>query len=121
MISRRSAEASRLLYRAPLEDPHMKNVCFAFVLLSFVGLAGCDESIVEKIDEETDCRAICGRYEECFDEDYDVEGCVDRCNDMTDADGGDPHAADECEACIDERSCTESVFPCAAECASIVP
>ena len=28
---------------------------------------------------------------------------------------------DQCENCMDDRSCTESIFPCAPECADIVP
>ncbi|MBK8171895.1 MAG: hypothetical protein IPK60_16310 [Sandaracinaceae bacterium] len=70
------------------------------------------------IDQAVDCNAICTRYRDCFDEAYDVDACENRCQDMIDS---DPHGADDCEACIDDRSCTEAIFPCSAECSSIVP
>ena len=66
-------------------------------------------------EETFDCAKVCNRYQECFDSDYDVEACTDRCDDTDDV-----NDADECESCIDGLSCTES-FTCTAECASIVP
>lgn len=79
----------------------------------FLAGAGCDEA-----EQAIDCNQICNRYSDCVDDDYDVSACRDRCEDMLDE---DPNGADECEACIDDRSCTGAVFNCAAECAGIVP
>lgn len=78
-----------------------------------IAVSGCDEA-----DQAVDCSQICNRYQECFDEDYDVSACIDRCRPMLDE---DPHGADDCEACIDDRSCTGAVFNCASDCAGIVP
>lgn len=80
-------------------------------------LGGC----AEDIDEQFDCWAICDKYAECVSDDYDVEECADSCE--TEADNSEEFGdkADACESCIDDRSCVESVFPCAAECSGIVP
>jgi hypothetical protein len=98
----------------------MKSFLFALVvgsglaLVSLVG-SGCDD-----LDQAVDCAKICNRYQECFDSDYDVNGCVDRCEDNADDDEAFADAADACESCIDDRACAES-FPCAGECIAIVP
>jgi hypothetical protein len=66
-----------------------------------------------------DCDQICDRYQECFDADYDAGQCASECR----ANAGDEafgNTADECEACIDDRSCTGS-FSCVDECIGIVP
>ena len=65
--------------------------------------------------ERIDCQKVCDRYQECFDSDYDVAACVDRCDDTDDV-----NDAAECESCIDGLSCTES-FACTTECAGLVP
>ncbi len=95
-----------------------------YVLL-FVGLCGLvavgcgDDDPIEAIDEYTDCMDICNRYADCIDEDYDVGACEDRC---TDKDyNNDDNRVDACETCLDDMSCTESVFACTDDCVGIVP
>lgn len=80
-----------------------------------LGLAACDDA-----DELFDCAQICERYADCFDADYDVGECTSRCEDNADTDDQFAERADDCEACLDDRSCTGS-FACAAECVGIVP
>jgi len=85
--------------------------------LGFCGAVfGCDDA-----DEAFDCLAVCDRYSECVTDDYDVEACADRCETNADDDQAFADKADACESCIDDRSCAEAAFPCAAECAGIVP
>ena len=55
-----------------------------------------------------------------FDAEYDVDSCVDRCENNADDDEDFAEHADECETCLDDRSCTES-FACTAECIGVVP
>jgi len=82
---------------------------------SIVALSACD-----KADEAFDCNMICNRYSDCFDANYDVAACVDRCeNNAADSDTFSDHA-DDCENCLDDRSCTGS-FACIDECSGIVP
>ena len=76
---------------------------------------GCDE-----VDERFDCAQICERYQDCFDNDYDVEACTNRCEDNADTQNGFADKADACENCLDDRSCTGS-FACVSECGGIVP
>lgn len=78
-----------------------------FTLPMFLGCS----NVAERID----CSKVCNRYQECFDSDYDVDKCVDECSNDDDV-----NEADQCEACIDGASCTES-FACVSECAGIVP
>ena len=71
------------------------------------------------VEHAYDCNKICNRYEDCFDDSYDASACADKCRDKADDDAyGDK--AEDCEACIDDKSCTES-FACANECVGIVP
>jgi hypothetical protein len=87
-----------------------------------VGAAlGCSNP-VDEIDEAVDCANICDRYRDCYDSDYDTAACRDRCGGLVDASrGGDPHAADDCDACLDNRACVEAAFTCGIECRGIIP
>lgn len=91
--------------------------CLAIGALCWVG---CADDVIEDIDESTDCDIICDRYQECFDSDYDTDACYDRCTDRAD-EMSSRDQEDECESCIDDRSCGEATFACATECIGIVP
>lgn len=87
--------------------------------LGFLLIGGC--SADDEIKQEIDCFSICQRYSECFDEDYDVSACQDRCEDEADQ---DPTFADDieaCDRCIDDESCAGGLLSCTTECAGIVP
>jgi hypothetical protein len=88
------------------------------VLLATVGFSttSCD-----KADNFFDCQAVCDRYKSCFDSTYDVGTCRSRCRDKADSDDTFQKKADACEACIDDKSCSEATFKCATECAGVVP
>ncbi|MEY2931465.1 MAG: hypothetical protein RL033_2214 [Pseudomonadota bacterium] len=88
--------------------------------------AGCALSVaacgVEKeIENEIDCQSICDRYSDCFDADYDVQSCQNRCE--NDVDSGDLtfEEVDACSDCIDDRSCASGTLSCTTECLGIVP
>ena len=34
---------------------------------------------------------------------------------------GRPRAANDCDTCLDDRSCASSVFSCSVECAGLLP
>lgn len=90
-----------------------------FVLSSILYLlataAGCNS-----VDNAIDCGAICSKYKDCFDSDYDTAACESRCR--SNAEQPDYEAKVEaCETCIDSRSCTGAAFGCATECAAVVP
>ncbi len=82
---------------------------------AFASLPACDD-----LEAAYDCNQICNRYQECLDDDYDTSACASRCRDNAEDDNFADQAED-CQACIDDRSCVDATFGCAAECAAIVP
>jgi hypothetical protein len=73
------------------------------------------------VDAVLDCNAICQRYRSCFESGYDVGSCEARCRNNSSEDRDYRRRADQCNACIDDRSCASSTFNCAGQCTSIVP
>jgi hypothetical protein len=86
----------------------------------FFSALGCGEA-VDEVTNTVNCASVCDRYAECFDSDFDVEGCTDRCEDDADASENREQRLEACNSCIDDRSCTSATFACATECAGIVP
>jgi hypothetical protein len=80
---------------------------------------GCDAA--DDIEATIDCDSVCSRYSECFDRNYDVSACRNRCEDSIDTGDLAQSNLDDCENCIDDRSCADATFSCATECISIVP
>ncbi len=93
----------------------------SFLLIARLGSLGAGCSATTEIDEEVDCRDVCNRYQSCYDSSYDTAACRDRCGALVDAVGGDPRAANECDTCMDDRSCFSAVFNCAQPCEGILP
>ena len=81
---------------------------------------GCGDTI-DEVTDTIDCRTVCERYSDCFNADYDVDGCSDRCESTADADAERQRRLRACDDCIDERSCTTATWVCANECVGIVP
>jgi len=88
-----------------------------FALIGSVLGGGC----ANEIDRVTDCQDICARYSDCFDASYDVSSCRTRCADNARATESFDQKVDQCENCLDDRSCSSAVFACTTECATIVP
>lgn len=88
--------------------------------LAFSGLVGCSEA-VDDINNSIDCNTVCQRYADCFDGDYDVDGCSDKCENRAGSDDDRQRQLRTCDACIDDRSCTAATFACADDCVGIVP
>jgi hypothetical protein len=91
----------------------------ASTFLFTIGLAagaGCDA-----VDNAFDCQSVCSKYKTCFDDDYDVSACRSKCRDRSADNENVREAADACESCIDDMSCTGATFNCAAPCSNIVP
>lgn len=92
-----------------------------FVLTLSIAIAGLVAVNCGEADRLFDCQSVCSRYQSCFDSNYDVSACRNRCKDKADADKEFERKADACETCIDDRSCTDATFKCTTQCASIVP
>jgi len=85
-----------------------------------IAVVACKDDPIQAVDRATDCPMICDKYKDCIGgEDYDTDACNDRCTDMTSDSESDKIST--CEDCLDDRSCTGSVFNCTTECAGIVP
>lgn len=77
---------------------------------------GCDSA-----EAAFDCQQVCSRYQSCFDGDYGVSECRNRCRDKANDDDTWKAKADACASCIDDKSCAAATFTCVSECAGIVP
>jgi hypothetical protein len=82
----------------------------------FVGSLSCDT-----VDAAFDCEAVCSRYRDCYDANYDVGHCRSQCRTASANDPTVRQKADTCEACIGDRSCLSATFVCGSDCAAIVP
>lgn len=91
-------------------------------LISLLGLglalAGCSEA-EDVITSAPECTDVCDRYQDCFDDDYDVVGCAQDCTDASIDDEEFQDRVDDCNACID-RTCDREAFACGVICEGIV-
>ncbi len=89
----------------------------AFILCSAIGFLAFGCEATRAIDKAVDCNDLCNRYADCYNTNYDRAACRNRCNDFN---GNDRRAANECDTCLDGRSCLAS-FQCADECRGLLP
>ena len=89
------------------------------MVTTVVGLAGIDAC--GKADEIFDCNSVCSRYADCYDPSYDVDKCRSRCRTNSENDPSVRSNADQCDACIGDKSCLSATFSCGGVCGSIVP
>lgn len=86
-----------------------------FLLLGALGSVGCGE-----VERTYDCARICDGYADCIDDSVDRVDCTDRCEDQGQEDPDFAKQASDCEACIDDESCTDATVECATECAWVI-
>lgn len=89
------------------------SLCVAFGISTSTGC--------KSVERVYDCQQICTAYRDCVDANYDVSACARECRENADDSDAFADRADECQACIDDRSCVGAVFACATECIGIVP
>lgn len=92
----------------------MMVVCLLLLCAGLVGI-GCGA-----IDSFVDCNQICNRYKDCVDSSYDAASCRDTCYQKSREDASYNSKANECDACLADRACSQSL-PCTIQCAGIVP
>jgi hypothetical protein len=101
----------------------MKNrfqTVLSIVLLSTAAaVTGCGEAS-DEVTNTVSCASVCGRYQECVDSDFDVDGCTDRCEDEADASENREERLQSCDSCIEDRSCVDATVTCSAECAGVI-
>ncbi|NLE87473.1 MAG: hypothetical protein GX607_13870 [Myxococcales bacterium] len=88
------------------------------LVVLLLGLGGCGADDV--VSTAPTCRDVCNRYQDCFDDDFDVTGCTHDCADAAIDDEAFQDRVESCEDCLD-RTCVAAAFACPAECAGIVP
>ena len=98
----------------------IRSALIAVFGLSSGALVACGDA-ADEVTNTITCADVCERYADCFDDDYDVDACVNRCENATTPDEEKEAELEECEACIDDESCTSAVFQCTPECAQFVP
>lgn len=91
------------------------------IALLGIGLtfAGCSDA-EDVITSAPECTDVCDRFQDCFDDDFDVVGCAQDCTDAAIDDEEFQDRVEECNACVD-RTCDAEEFTCTAVCAGIVP
>jgi hypothetical protein len=92
---------------------------FSFAL-ALTAIFDCS-STVDSVTNSIDCHTVCKRYADCFNADYDVDGCTDKCENRAGTDEDHQRQLSACDACIGDRSCTSTTFNCADDCVGIVP
>ena len=85
-------------------------------VLAALMLWGCGSA-----ENTWNCAEICEAYEDCVDEGTDVSECTSSCLEQAEKDDSYAAQVDECEACIDDKSCLEGAFQCSLACAGVVP
>lgn len=75
----------------------------------------------DSVETAYDCQNVCARYRDCYNANYDVGMCRDRCRANAEDDATKRAKADACESCIGDKSCLSATFSCAADCSAIVP
>lgn len=90
--------------------------CGGLLLGAALTPAGCGD-----VETAFDCQAVCSRYASCYDANYNVALCRDKCRAEAKNDPEIRSKADQCEACIGDKSCISATFNCGATCGAIVP
>ena len=79
-----------------------------------------DDRSRDTAENALDCNAICDKYKECWNKDYDESRCRTNCRDKANSDNTFEAKVDMCAACVEDKSCA-GTFGCVTECAPIVP
>jgi hypothetical protein len=94
----------------------LKIILSGALAIALVSAVGCSDA-----ENVISCHDVCSRYKDCFDDDYDVSSCTNRCQaDASDSDSRQSRL-NSCNSCIDDKSCAGAAFGCATQCSGIVP
>jgi hypothetical protein len=86
----------------------MKGTFSAVLLMTLClfGLSGC----------KSECRAYCERYQQCVEDDIDVSGCTNTCQEASDDSSDHQAKVRECADCVGSRTCAASYDDCIDDC-----
>ncbi len=82
------------------------------------GLTGCDDD--DEVESAISCGDVCQTYQDCIDPDFDVAECTADCEDEVFGEDDAQARLDDCDDCLDARSCTEGTFECADDCVGVI-
>ena len=107
---------------ASLEDTMLYRVSAKTLLTTAAATIGVFAIAVAcgPIDNAADCDNACSTYANCYDSDFDVESCRDRCIDKSSGDEDFTKQVNSCDACIQTNDCVENVFECNTECDDVI-
>lgn len=93
---------------------------FAFFCL-FLSVTGVACSAADPITNKWDCHDVCKRYADCFNSDYDVDACKDRCESAASNSDDKQNKLDDCHDCIGENdSCVDDIAECSSSCSTFI-
>ncbi len=93
---------------------------FACLSVCLTPLA-CNDDTTDPIKNTVTCADVCSRYQDCIDDEVDVGDCTSKCEDEATEDESVEDRLEGCETCLDDKSCSDSVFRCSDDCIGIVP
>ena len=100
----------------------MKLFSCATLIAAALGIYGCaSDGPLNTIKSKITCHDVCQRYADCYDKNYDVSGCTDKCTNDATATSQKEDELNTCNDCIGPKSCTSATFNCATDCAQFVP
>jgi hypothetical protein len=96
-------------------------VFIAWCALGALTLSGIGCSSADAIKNNFTCHDVCQRYADCFNANYDVSGCEDRCKNTADDSNTKQGMLDDCHDCIGDKSCVGDIASCSSTCGNFVP
>ena len=103
-----------------LQCPAVMIKSFAFVCLA-LSLTGVACSAADPITNKWDCHAVCQRYADCVNSNYDVNACKDRCESDASNSDAKQNKLDDCHDCIGENdSCVDDIANCSSSCGTFI-
>lgn len=90
-------------------------------MVAAFGVGACsDDEPTEQILTPDNCQRACSRYAACFDANYDVTACTNRCTVNVDNATITAQTSEDCLDCIGDSSCLSSVYNCSDICVTVI-
>jgi hypothetical protein len=94
-------------------------IALAAVLAFVAGASGCDDN-TDTLFTGNNCDDACSRYAACYDTNFDVNACTDRCEASLDNNTFSAEVSDSCLDCIGDSACNTPTYTCSAACNAII-
>lgn len=84
-----------------------KLVIVVTALLMPLACGDTGNEVQDEIEGTADCTQICNKYDDCVS-DVDKSGCIDLCEDTADESESGENAVEDCEDCLDGKTCQDA-------------